>query len=210
MVRVQRRQQAQAAGQRTVRRVSQHAAVGTHNKRQILRASVFVAQQLGAMRIGIWIDRGMRMSVAGQETLQAQHVGVFRRAHENGSAAGAFDQGNAAQDQRAHDAFADFGLADQQGAQLLRPQQQRAHIGARDVVHQRRAAAQLRNLAHETARAVCGDKDRFAQRVAADDVHRALQQDEHARRGNARFQQFVARGESGFGGEPADAGDFGG
>ena len=210
MIRVQRRQQAQAARERGVGWIAQHAAIRADHKRKIGRAGVFVADQFGAVGVGGGIDGGVGMAVAGQETLQAQHVGVIGRAHQHRAAAGAFDQRDAAQDEGAHDALADFGLADQQGAQWFRRQQQGLHIGDCHAVHERGPAGQLRGLAQEFAGAMGDDGHRLAARVVAGDIHGAIQHDEHAGRVGAGGDQMLAGGETNRLAETADARDIGG
>jgi hypothetical protein len=56
------------------------------------------------------------------------------------------DQADPAQDQRAHDALAEFGFRDQQRAQLIRRNQQRFDVALGMAVDQRDAARQLADL----------------------------------------------------------------
>ncbi|MCY1223704.1 hypothetical protein D9M72_358420 [compost metagenome] len=60
----------------------------------------------------------MRVAVAPQEGLQCDQLRLGAVADQHRPAA-EFDQPHAAQDQRAHDALAQFGLGHQQGAQPL-------------------------------------------------------------------------------------------
>ncbi len=68
------------------------------------------------------------------------------------------EQAHAAQDQRAHDALAELGLGDEQGAQLRRRDDDDLDRLARDGVDQRRTAAKLRQLTHEAAGLVGHDQ----------------------------------------------------
>ena len=52
----------------------------------------------------------MRLAVAGQKTLQAQHVAIVRVADDDRPARAALQQTDTAQDQRPHDALAETGL----------------------------------------------------------------------------------------------------
>jgi len=80
----------------------------------------------------------MRVGIAGQEALQANHIRTEFGANQDRAAGSSLDQGNATQDQRPHDPFAKFGLFDHQGAQVLRRNQQRVHIVDRVNVNERR------------------------------------------------------------------------
>ena len=92
------------------------------------------------------------MAVAGQEILQPQHVGVVGAADDDRPAGAALEQADAAQDQRAHDPLAEFGLLDQQIAQPRRRNDQRFDgLHCATAVDQRGPAGQLRQLAHEGA-----------------------------------------------------------
>ena len=59
------------------------------------------------------------MAVAGEETLQPQHVGIVGAADDHRPAGAGLQQADAAQDQRAHDALAELGLLHQQVAQPI-------------------------------------------------------------------------------------------
>ena len=56
----------------------------------------------------------MRLAVASQKILQAQHIGRLQIADQHRTAAAGFDMGDAAQDQRADDPFAQLGFGDDQ------------------------------------------------------------------------------------------------
>ena len=93
----------------------------------------------------------VRLAVARQEILQPRHVAERDRADQHRAAGAALDQADPAQDQRAHDAFAEIGLGHQQRAQLIRRNQQRFDIALGMAVDQRDAAGKLADLGHETA-----------------------------------------------------------
>jgi hypothetical protein len=75
--------------------------------------------------------------------LQAHHVRARFGPDEYRAAGASFDQGDAPQDQRAHDAFAELGLLDHHGTQIFRRNEQRLHVAGRMHVDQRRPARQL-------------------------------------------------------------------
>src|SRR2546430_14001287 len=54
----------------------------------------------------------MRVRIAGQEALQANHVRTGFGANQDRTAGASLDQGDATQDQCPHDPFAEFGLFD--------------------------------------------------------------------------------------------------
>ena len=70
----------------------------------------------------------------------------------------ALDQIDPAQDQRAHDALAEFGLGDQQRAQLIRRNQQRLDVALGMAVDQREAAGKLADLGEKLPRPLVDDR----------------------------------------------------
>ena len=100
---------------------------------------------------------------------------------------------HAAQDQRAHDPLAEFGLLDQQIAQPPRRNDQRLDRLFRHPVDQRRAARQLRQLAHERARPVGHDQLRTAISATVRYIDLAGEQDESSRRDLAGGKDLDAR-----------------
>ena len=111
----------------------------------------------------------MRMAVAGEEALQPQHVAVVGPADDDRAAGAGFQQAHAAQDQRAHDALAELGLGNEQGAQLRRRNDDDLDRLACDGVDQGRTAAKLRQLAHE-ASGLMGHDQRALAAVRLKDV----------------------------------------
>ena len=77
-----------------------------------------------------------------------------------------FDQADAAEDKRAHDALPKIGLGDQQRAQPLGRNGQGLDVGQRGRVDEVGAARKLREFAHEIAALVGGDVDARVVRVA--------------------------------------------
>ena len=70
----------------------------------------------------------MRLAVASQKILQAQHIGRLQIANQHRPAAAGFDMGDAAQDQRADDPFAELGFGDDQRMKPIGRDQQRFDI----------------------------------------------------------------------------------
>ena len=62
----------------------------------------------------------MRMTVAAEKTFQPQHVAIVGAADDDRAAGAGFEQADAAQDQRAHDPFAELGFRNQQRAEPVR------------------------------------------------------------------------------------------
>jgi len=100
-----------------------------------------------------------------------------------------FDQRDAAQDQRAHDALAEFGFRDDQRAQPDGRNQQRIdgfHGHARD---ERGTPRQLPDFSQEISRPVFDDDVLAAQPIALENLHASCQRNEHAGADAAGFEQ---------------------
>jgi hypothetical protein len=70
----------------------------------------------------------MRIRIAGEEALQAHDIRTGFRTDQDRAAGAGLDQCDASEDQGLHDPFAEFGLFDHQGTQLLRWDQERLDI----------------------------------------------------------------------------------
>ncbi len=103
------------------------------------------------------------------------------------------DQAHPAQDQGAHDPLAEFGLADQQGAQPFGTHHQGVHGSLGAGVDQRRAAGELGQLAHERPGRVGDDGLADAPLVAAGDGDLAAEDHGQAMAGLADPHQGLAR-----------------
>jgi hypothetical protein len=73
-----------------------------------------------AARVGLWVQSLVRMPVAGEETFEAQNIGMIRAADDDGPTGSEPEKGDAAEDQGAHNAFAQLGLFHQETAQPAR------------------------------------------------------------------------------------------
>ena len=65
------------------------------------------------------------MTVAAEKTLKPQHIAVLGAADDDRSACSRLQDGDAAQDQRAHDALAKLGFRNHQRPQPLRRNDER-------------------------------------------------------------------------------------
>ncbi len=155
---IDRPDQADAAGELVLAGIAQQLAVRAQHDRQLPGVDVEALDQRLRLRIGLGIERLVRMAVAGQETLQPQHVAVLGAADDHRPAGPGLDQADAAQDQGAHDALAELGLGDEQRPQPLGRDDQGFHRALRVGIDQRRPARQLRQLAHERAGPVGDDQ----------------------------------------------------
>src|SRR5439155_18188522 len=134
----------------------------------------------------------MRMPVAVEESFQPKNVAMVRAADDHRSADVAFEKTDAAQDERAHDALPQLGFRHQDVTQLVRRNDQSLDWPRRVRVHQRRAARELGELAHERARAVRDDRLVAPELVVLGDRDLAGQDDEHARTDfTGRYQTFA-------------------
>ena len=113
----------------------------------------------------------MRVRIAGQEALQANHVRTGFGANQDRTAGTGLDQGDATQDQCPHDPFAEFGLFDHQGAQIFGRNQQRFHVIDRVDVDERRLAGQLPYFGDELTGSLLHDRSAVPQGIASGDSH---------------------------------------
>ena len=109
----------------------------------------------------------MRVRIAGQEALQANHVRTGFGPNQDWTAGTSLDQGDATQDQRPHDPFAEFGLFDHQGAQVFGRDQQRFHVVDRVDVDKRWLAGQLPHFGDELTGSLLHDRGTVPQRIAS-------------------------------------------
>src|SRR5262245_44331929 len=112
----------------------------------------------------------MRVAIAAEETLEPQHITVLRAANDHWSPGSGLEQPDAAQDERAHDALAELGLRNQQCAQTLGRDDQGLDRLPRTRIDQRRPSGELRELAHERARAMGDDRLAAAELAVLGDV----------------------------------------
>jgi hypothetical protein len=168
---------------------------------------VLVGQHLGIV-VEQRIEVVIGLPVAPQKVLQARQGGRARMRDQHHATGPRFDQGDAAQDQRARDALAQVGLGDEQGAQGRRCDQQRFDGALGLAIDQRRPARQLPHLGQEVPPALLRDGHHLAQAVALGDGHHACQHHEHARPQFARGEEPLAMGVAAHRAEAAHALDL--
>ncbi len=122
----------------------------------------------------------MRPAVTGEKSLQLHEAAVVGRADQDRAAGPGLDQRDAAQDERAHDLFAENRFGDQQGVQLVRIDVQRLDVADRGRIDQRAPAGELAELAGERAGDVIDHGKITPVRVAAGHPHGSRQDHEHA------------------------------
>ncbi len=108
-------------------------------------------------RIGFGIEPLMRMAVTAEKALQPKDIAVFGAADDHRSAGTLLQQTDTTEDEGAHDAFPEFRLRDQQCPKLVRWDDQRLDRSLCMGIDQSRSPRQLRQFAHECARAVSDD-----------------------------------------------------
>jgi len=146
-----------------------------------------------AARVGLWVQSLVRMPVAGEETFEAQNIGMIRAADDDGPTGSEPEKGDAAEDQGAHNAFAQLGLFHQEIAQPARRNEEGLDRLLGVGIDQRRAARQLGKLAHERARTVLYDELGVSRPSAVSDLDPACQNDKGAWRDFAGRDDAVAR-----------------
>ena len=120
LVWVDRFDEPDAAGELDIAGIAQQLPIGTENDRQFPSVDVKALDQRLCTRIGLWVQSLVRMRVAGEENFEAQNIGMICTADDHGSTGSEPEKGDAAEDQGAHDAFAELSLLHQEIAQPAR------------------------------------------------------------------------------------------
>src|SRR5207253_8554541 len=113
LVRIDRSDEANAPGKLDLARIAQQFSVGTDDDRQFAGRDVEALDQRLSTRIGLRVQKLVRMPVSGKESFEPQHVAVVGAADDYRPACTRLDQANAAQNKGAHDALAQSGLSHQ-------------------------------------------------------------------------------------------------
>ncbi len=108
--------------------MTQHRAVGAERQHVGGGRAVLLEQRRGRLHRASRRAPGAGGRCALRKFCRRKHVRRLRAADQHGAARAGFDQPDAAQDQRAHDAFAEVRLGDDQRAQLLGRHQQRLDV----------------------------------------------------------------------------------
>ena len=115
----------------------------------------------------------MGIAVAREEALQPYRVGAGRRTDEYRATSTRFDQGYAAEDERAHHALAEFGFGDQQRAQAVGWNENRFDVRLGNAVGQSWLARKLPDFGEEFAGSQLDDGNDVPQSVAPADGNSA-------------------------------------
>jgi hypothetical protein len=95
--------------------MTQHGTVRTDHERQIFRLRAELFDQAERVVVA-FVDHRMRVTVARQKALQRDEPCVVALAYQDRAARALFDQRDAPQDQRTHDALAQFRFRHDQRA----------------------------------------------------------------------------------------------
>ena len=93
---IERRDQADAARQLRLGGVAQNLAVGTHDDRHFAGQDAEFLDENLAAGIGLGIEPLMRVTVAGEEVLEPQHIAVVGPADDDRTARTGFQEAHAA------------------------------------------------------------------------------------------------------------------
>ena len=170
LVRVDRSDEPDTAGELDVAGIAQQLSIGTENDRQFPSVDMKALDQRLCTWIGLWIQSLVRMPIAGKEIFEAQNIGVIRAADDHRPAGSHIEKGDTAEDQGAHDAFAELGLFHQQIAQPAWRNEEGLDRLLRVGIDQGRAARKLCKLAHKRARTVRYDELGMARHSALSDL----------------------------------------
>jgi len=136
----------------------------------------------------------MRIAVATEKPLQPDHIGGVGAADQHRPTDAFSNQADPPQDERAHDAFAEFRFRHQQGSNPRGRDQQRLDFPFRDAVDQCGAVRKLSDFSQELARALLRHWRYVAHAVALGYGDVAGEHDVHTWTGFAGFDQFFAVG----------------
>jgi hypothetical protein len=147
----------------------------------------------------------MRLTVASQKILQAQHIVSLRLADQYRPGGTRLDMGHPAQDQRADDALAKVGFGNDQRTKPIGWKQQRFHVVFRIRIDQSGSTRELGDLTGEISAAVTYDRHDVTQTVTLAYRQRTFQHQEHTGRRIAGREHALAATVLPTLTEPADA-----
>jgi hypothetical protein len=200
-------QGAEAAAHFGQGRIFQHETVRQRHERPVGRLSPVLAHELGRFRVRLRIAPRVRIRVTRKEILQLEQAGMRGRADQDRAARLIADQLHATEDERAHQALAQFGLGHDRGAQAFGVQHKGLQFAHGDAVGQRRPAGQLRHFAGELAGPVLDHLDALAERIGPAARQMPRQHDDHAGRIHAGPEHGGAVRPGAARAEAAQAGD---
>ena len=109
-----------SAGKVVLARIAQQLPTRAQDNGQLTGIDVKTFDQRLRLRLGLRIERLMRVTVAAEKALQPKHVAVVRAADDHRPARPRLQEADTAQNEGAHDPFSELGFCDQQGPQPLR------------------------------------------------------------------------------------------
>jgi len=176
-VRIDRPQQADAAGELGFGRIAQQLPAGTKHDRQLTGIDMKTLDQCLGLGIGLGIQPLVGMAIAAEKSFEPKHIGVLRTAHDHRAAGAGLEQPDPAQNQRTHDVLAELRFGDEQCAQLSGRDDERFDLLLRMGVDERRSACELRQLAHEGSRPMGHDVAAATRFIVLSDIHPSGQDD---------------------------------
>ena len=186
---IDRPHHADAAGKLELARIAQQLPARAQHDRQLAGIDMEALDQRLRLGILLRVDPLVGMPVAGEEALEPKRVAVADLADDDRPAGALFENADPAQDQRAHDPLAELGFGDQQRAQPLRWNVERADRLARIAVDQRRAARKLRQFPDHRARPGAVERLAADHFVIPDEIDRSGQDHEQAMAALADLEQ---------------------
>jgi hypothetical protein len=145
----------------------------------------------------------MWVTVATEKTFQPEHIAALCVTDDDRSAGPGLKKADAAQDQRAHDPFAEISLRNKQCAQPVGLDDQRLHGLLGYGVNKRRPSGHLRQFAHELAGPMRDDQIAATGLVTLRNVNAAGKDDDKPRTDLPGRQQRLAGGKGANFAEPA-------
>ena len=192
---INRADQPDAACQFVLGWITQQLPAGAEHDRQLPGIDMETLDQGLGFGVDVGVEQLLRLTVTAQKDLQPQHVAIVGAADDDRAAGAGLQQPDAADDQGPHDALAELGFGNQQGAQPVRRDDQGLHRLLRGDVCQRRPSGQLRELTYEFAGTVADNADALAGFIDMGHVDPAGQNDHQARADLADGEERCALGE---------------
>ena len=93
--------------------IAEELPVGAKDDRQLTHVHMEAIDERLGLRIGLRIKPLAWMPIALEKALKPQHVAIIGTADNDRAAGSGLKQADTAQDQRAHNPFAEIGLRDQ-------------------------------------------------------------------------------------------------
>ena len=132
--------------------------------------------------VGLGVERDVGWPFRARNPASREHPAVVGVPDDDGSGAGAFEEADAAEDQRPHDPLAELGLRDQHVAEAIGRNDAcvSSAVTARASTSDGRPG-ELRQLAHEPPGTVGDDRAIVSEHVVLGDRELAAQHDDHPR-----------------------------